>query len=78
MPNVWFLPSTGALEHWLTRAGFTDVRTVDVNRTSIQEQRATDWMTFQSLPDFLDPQNPDLTIEGLPAPRRAIVIATRP
>lgn len=78
MPNVWFLPSTGALEGWLRRAGFTDVRTVDVNRTSTAEQRATEWMTFQSLPDFLDPRNPDLTVEGLPAPRRAIAVATRP
>jgi len=32
-------------------------------------------MPFQSLPDFLDPNDPALTIEGLPAPKRAIVLA---
>jgi tRNA (mo5U34)-methyltransferase len=34
-------------------------------------------MTFQSLADFLEPNNPDLTVEGLPAPKRAIVIAEK-
>ncbi|SMG65669.1 tRNA (mo5U34)-methyltransferase, partial [methanotrophic bacterial endosymbiont of Bathymodiolus sp.] len=48
----------------------------DVNQTSMQEQRATPWMTFNSLEDFLDPDNPDLTIEGHPAPRRATFVAT--
>lgn len=78
MANVWSLPSTGALEAWLRRTGFENVRTVDVTRTTTNEQRATEWMTFQSLSDFLHPDNPDLTVEGLPAPRRAIVIANKP
>ena len=30
---------------------------------------------FDALPDFLDPRHPALTVEGLPAPRRAIFIA---
>jgi len=34
-------------------------------------------MTYQSLSDFLDPQNPDLTKEGLPAPVRATLIAEK-
>ncbi|MBR9800034.1 MAG: DUF1698 domain-containing protein, partial [Gammaproteobacteria bacterium] len=41
------------------------------------EQRATDWMTYHSLSDFLDPADPSLTREGHPAPRRAVLIATR-
>ena len=45
------------------------------HRATIQEQRRTEWMRFHSLADFLDPENPTLTVEGLPAPRRAIVIA---
>lgn len=77
MANVWFLPSAPALELWLARAGFDDVRTVDITITTTEEQRATEWMTFQSLADFLDPDHPDLTIEGLPAPRRATLIARR-
>lgn len=75
MANVWSIPSTNALETWLWRAGFQHVRTVDVTATTTDEQRATEWMTFQSLADFLQPGNPQLTIEGLPAPRRAILLA---
>ena len=78
MRNVWFLPSVAALECWLRRAGFVDVRCVDVSVTSIQEQRSTDWMRYQSLPDFLDPQDHGKTIEGLPAPMRAVLIARKP
>jgi tRNA (mo5U34)-methyltransferase len=78
MRNVWFLPSAETLPLWLQRAGFENARVVDVNRTTMDEQRKTDWMTFQSLQDFLDPENPDLTVEGLPAPMRAIIIANKP
>lgn len=78
MRNVWFLPSVAALALWLKRAGFVDVRCVDINVTSIDEQRATDWMKYQSLPDFLDPQDTSKTVEGLPAPTRAIFIARKP
>ncbi len=78
MRNVWFLPSVPALELWLRRAGFIDVQCVDVSITSVEEQRATDWMRFQSLPDFLDPADHGRTIEGLPAPTRAVLVARKP
>lgn len=78
MRNVWFLPSVEALCQWLERVGYVNVRCVDVNQTGPDEQRATDWMRFHSLRDFLDPANPDLTVEGYPAPKRAIVLAERP
>ena len=78
MRNVFFLPSTDMLELWLRRSGFVDVRTVDVCITDVAEQHSTEWMTFQSLPDFLDPEDVSRTIEGYPAPRRATVIARRP
>lgn len=78
MRNVWFLPSVPALELWLRRAGFTDVRCVDVSTTSVEEQRSTDWMRFQSLPEFLDPADHSRTVEGLPAPRRAVLLARKP
>ncbi len=75
MRNVWFIPSCDTLIAWMQRCGFINVRLVDVTQTTTQEQRSTEWMRFHSLTDFLDPQNPELTIEGLPAPRRAIIIA---
>ncbi|MDA0423825.1 tRNA 5-methoxyuridine(34)/uridine 5-oxyacetic acid(34) synthase CmoB [Stutzerimonas frequens] len=78
MRNVWFLPSVRALECWLRRAGFVDVRCVDVSVTSIAEQRSTEWMRYQSLPDFLDPQDHRKTVEGLPAPMRAVLLARKP
>lgn len=75
MRNVWFLPSCPTLMSWLSRCGFKNIRLIDVTATSLDEQRSTDWMTFHSLKDFLAPDNPLLTFEGLPAPKRAIIIA---
>lgn len=76
MPNVWFIPSTLALEKWLLRAGFKNVKCVDVNQTSLEEQRTTDWMQYQSLRDFLASNDRNKTIEGYPAPKRATFIAS--
>ena len=78
MRNVWFLPSVPALERWLRRAGFVDVRCVDVSITSVEEQRSTEWMRYQSLPDFLDPHDRSRTVEGLPSPTRAVLLARKP
>lgn len=78
MPNVYFLPSSKALCHWLGRCGFTNVRVVDEAVTTLDEQRSTDWMTYQSLADFLDPEDRTRTIEGYPAPRRAVILADKP
>lgn len=77
MNNVYFLPSVDALIGWLEKAGFTEVRCVDVAVTSTDEQRKTDWMTYHSLADFLDPNDPTKTVEGHPAPMRATLIAKR-
>ncbi len=76
MRNVWFIPSIQTLERWMKRCGLKNIRTVDCCTTSIQEQRSTEWMTFESLPDFLNPNDPSKTIEGYPAPKRAVVLAT--
>jgi tRNA (mo5U34)-methyltransferase len=78
MRNVWFLPSPPSLMGWMRRCGFRNVRLIDVSVTTPDEQRSTDWMTFHSLSDFLDPEDPRLTCEGLPAPRRAIILAESP
>ncbi|MCL4104258.1 UNVERIFIED_CONTAM: hypothetical protein GTU68_035120, partial [Idotea baltica] len=78
MGNVWFLPSCETLLSWLTKMGFEDPQTIDVTLTSTEEQRATPWMNFHSLADFLDPLDSSKSIEGHPAPRRAIVTAKLP
>lgn len=77
MRNVWFIPSCDTLALWLKRAGFKDIKLVDLNRTTTEEQRATEWMTYQSLNSFLDPEDPAKTIEGYPAPLRATFVATK-
>lgn len=78
MRNVWFFPTIPTMELWLRRCGFKDVRCVDINTTTIEEQRPTKWMTFESLENFLDPDDHSKTIEGHPAPVRAIFTATAP
>ncbi|HEY0721711.1 MAG TPA: tRNA 5-methoxyuridine(34)/uridine 5-oxyacetic acid(34) synthase CmoB [Gammaproteobacteria bacterium] len=78
MKNVWFLPSAPTLVAWLRRAGFQHARIIGVTATTSEEQRTTDWMRFESLADYLDPHDHSKTIEGYPAPRRAIVLAEAP
>jgi len=75
MRNVWFIPSVPMLLSWLRKCGFQQEKLLNVTPTTVQEQRSTEWMTFKSLPDFLKPGDPSLTLEGHPAPRRAIVTA---
>lgn len=77
MNNVYFLPSVAALTGWLEKAGFSEVRCVDVAVTSTEEQRKTEWMTYHSLADFLDPNDSSKTLEGYPAPMRATLIAKK-
>ena len=76
MRNVFFIPDLLAMESWLLRAGFVDIQCVDITRTSFEEQRKTRWIQTESLTDFLDPNDPDKTVEGYPAPVRSIFTAT--
>ena len=78
MRNVWHVPRITTVEGWLSDAGFADIACIDVSVTTTEEQRPTPWMTFESLPNWLDPADPSLTIEGFPAPRRAVFRAQRP
>lgn len=78
MRNVWFIPSADAICHWLKRCGFTEISLVDINKTSVEEQRTTEWMPYESLIDFLNPEDHSQTIEGYPAPTRAIFTAIAP
>jgi len=78
MKNIGSIPSLALLARWLEQAGLVDVEIVDVSPTTLAEQRRTEWMTFESLADFLDPHDLRRTIEGYPAPVRAVVAARRP
>lgn len=78
MRNVWSLPTVSLLVRWLEETGYTAVEIVDRSVTTTDEQRSTQWMKFESLPEALDPDDPTKTVEGLPAPRRVVVTATAP
>lgn len=75
MRNVWSIPAPGTLLEWLERAGYQKARIVDVTPTSPEEQRASSWSSNHSLINCLDPDDFTKTIEGYPAPVRALAIA---
>ena len=75
MRNVFFIPSLKVMESWLKRAGFEGVRCIDISVTTPGEQRKTDWIQTESLDDFLDPRDRGRTVEGYPAPVRAVFTA---
>lgn len=78
MRNVHVVPRVETMQGWLLAAGFEAVETVDVSPTTTAEQRSTEWMTFESLTQCLDPADPSRTVEGYPAPVRAALLAHRP
>ncbi len=75
MRNVWFIPTVKTLTAWLKRAKYKNIKVLDVTQTTVTEQRKTEWMTYESLSNFLDGTNPSLTVEGYPAPKRAMILA---
>ncbi len=77
MRNVWQIPSVPVLMDWLGKEGFCNIRLIDTSVTTTAEQRSTEWMRFESLVDFLDPADSSRTVEGHPAPRRAVLVASK-
>ena len=77
MRNVWSIPSPSLLESWLKQCGFTNIQLHSIEKTSLDEQHSTAWTKNFSLENFLDPDNANLTIEGYPAPKRAILTAQK-
>jgi len=76
MRNVWSLPTVPQLVQWLEESGYEDIEAIDQTMTTTEEQRSTEWMTFESLREALDPDDPTRTVEGWPAPHRVVVTAT--
>jgi len=77
MRNVWSIMTVAKIEALLQQAGFAEIRCVDQNVTSLDEQRRTQWMRFHSLKEFLNPDDITRTIEGYPAPKRGLFIAVK-
>jgi len=77
IPNIYFIPTIPALYNWLERAKFKDIELLEIKKTDASEQRKTDWIYGESLENFLDPTNSELTVEGYPAPKRVYIKAKR-
>lgn len=77
MRNVSCIPSVRKCEQWLEESGYRDIQLTDLNVTSTEEQRVTEWMRFHSLENYLNPQDPSLTVEGYPAPKRAVFVCRK-
>ena len=77
MRNIGVIPNLTDLRQWMTDAGYQNIELIDLSPTTTEEQRSTSWMRFESLDKSLDPQDPSLTVEGLPAPLRAMLIGER-
>lgn len=77
MRNVWFLPTVPACENMLTRTKFKEVVCLADEVHTPQEQRSTSWHGGPSHEDFMMADNPEKTLEGHPAPRRAIFLARK-
>ncbi len=73
VPGTYFVPTGSCLVNWMKKAGFKDIDIFCSHPMSSNEQRQTEWMTFESYRDFLNPDNPALTIEGYPAPCRLFI-----
>jgi tRNA (mo5U34)-methyltransferase len=75
--NVFFVPTRDCLINWVARSGFKNVELVSHTKVTPHEQRSTELMAYESLADFLDPNDENLTVEGYPAPYRTVVRAER-
>ncbi|MBZ7990984.1 MULTISPECIES: tRNA 5-methoxyuridine(34)/uridine 5-oxyacetic acid(34) synthase CmoB [unclassified Campylobacter] len=71
MSNVYFIPSIKALQNWCKKANFKEFEILATSKTTIEEQRKTDWIDGYSLEDFLE--DDDFTKEGYPAPKRIYI-----
>ena len=74
--NIHLLPTVPCLVAWLVRTGFSDIEVISVAKTTPHEQRTTALAPWESLKDFLDPNDPSKTVEGYPAPARAALSAS--
>jgi tRNA (mo5U34)-methyltransferase len=77
MRNVYEIPSVSQVENLLKSLNFGEIKVIDITKTTTNEQRKTAFMDFESLADFLDPNDEYKTIENYPAPVRAVFLAKK-
>lgn len=75
--GFYWLPTLSCLHAWLQRAGLRVIEALPPAHTRSDEQRSTNWRHGDSLAEGLDPDDPQRTIEGHPAPQRCALLCTR-
>jgi len=76
MKGIHHVPDARTVRNWLRRAGFRDCDFRDEHDFTTHQQR-TELADMPTLADGLDPNNPERTVEGYPAPVRLIHTARR-
>lgn len=71
--GFYFIPTLDCLLNWLRRAGGQNIQIHEVSPFSTEEQRKTHWAPYHDVKDFIDPNNPEQTVEGIPLPQRVIL-----
>jgi len=71
------MPSLGALQSLVSRAGLEIQASASFGPLTTSEQRRTKLAPYESLADFLDPLDQSKTVEGYPAPHTGLVVATK-
>lgn len=77
MRNAWTIPSPTSLRTLFEQTGFTKITVHFFGPLTTDEQRSTPFAPYESLRDFLDPDDPTRTVEGHPAPHTALVMGRR-
>lgn len=77
VPGTFFVPTASCLVNWVNKAGFGNVSLFSRHPMTADIQRKTEWMTFESFSDYLDPADCSRTIEGYPAPLRLFLKAEK-
>ncbi|NMC64477.1 MAG: DUF1698 domain-containing protein, partial [SAR324 cluster bacterium] len=63
--------------NWLKRVGFLKVENVMNYTVETTEQRTSKDSPYESLENFLMPDDASKTIEGYPAPERSVMLCTK-
>jgi tRNA (mo5U34)-methyltransferase len=77
VPGTYFVPTGRCLVNWLKKSGFSGIEFFCSHPMLPAEQRKTEWMVFESLQDYLHPEDSSLTVEGYPAPLRVYIKAVK-
>ena len=75
-PGTYFVPTASCVVNWMRRAYFEDIEVFFTHEMNNDEQRATEWMPWESYADFVN-EDQTKTVEGYPAPIRIYVSGRR-